>query len=323
VRLLLLLWLGLFAPLSSALAHPLTPAALVIRERAPRLYDASFRRSAQLASLLQLELPKSCTITPRGSQPEDDQVVDHYGLICPDGLEGKTVRILGLGELELSALVHVELGSGESVRELLAPYRTSYVIPARTSALAVLGAYVELGAEHLVTGYDHLLFVFGLLLLVPGLKARLGALTAFTVGHSITLCLAALELFSLPQTPVEVGIALSLVVLALEVLERRHAIRRTFAPWWMASAFGLLHGLGFASALAESGLPPHAVPLSLFGFNLGIELGQAAVVLALAPLFWLARKVPDAQLARARTVCAYAIGSLAAMWCLERALPLF
>jgi hydrogenase/urease accessory protein HupE len=305
-------------PAGHARAHPLSPAAVLLRETAPSEYQVTFRRPEQLASHIQLQLPSECTRSPRGERREGDQRVSEQSLVCEASLEGKTVRVLGLTEVELSALVYVEFVDGESARELLAPHRTSFVVPKRTTALAVLRDYVALGAEHLVTGYDHLLFVLGLMLLVSGTRARLLALTSFTLGHSVTLCLAALSLLTLPQAPVELGIAASLIVLALEILERRDKPTRSASAPIMAGAFGLLHGLGFAGALSEAGLPDHAIPLSLLGFNLGIELAQIAVLLALAPLLLFARKIPATRLRSLHAPLAYAIGALAAMWFLER-----
>ena len=313
IVLTLLCWPG-----SRASAHPLSPAAVLLRETAPSHYDVTFRRPEQLASAIVLELPAECARTSRGERREGDQRVTEQALVCPASLEGKTVRVLGLTEVELSALVYVEFADGESGRELLAPHRTSFVVPKRTTPLAVLRDYVALGAEHLVTGYDHLLFVLGLMLLVTGTRARLLALTTFTLGHSVTLCLAALSLLTLPQAPVELGIAASLIVLALEILEPKGDRKRGASAPIMAGSFGLLHGLGFAGALREAGLPEQAIPLSLFGFNLGIELAQIAVLLAITPLLLAARRMQPTRALSLRTPLGYAIGALAAMWFLER-----
>jgi hydrogenase/urease accessory protein HupE len=309
-----------------SLAHPLSPPALFVREAAPLHYEVSLRRSELAASRLTIDWPRACQATLRGSRPEGDQRVDQLSLVCTQGLAGQTLRTFGLLELELSMLVHLELRDAEGVRALLTPEHPSLVVPQRESALEVLRDYVGLGIGHLLSGPDHILFVLGLLLLVRGLRARLLALTAFTLGHSVTLCLSALSVIQLPAAPVELGIAASLLVLALEVLAVRSSdaagplARRASV---MAGSFGLLHGLGFASALADTGLPPHAVPLSLFGFNLGVELGQLLVVTALLPCLWLARGLQTSRRERLRSGAAYGIGALAAMWCLERALILF
>jgi len=307
-----------------ARAHPLSPPSLAIHEQTSAHYQVSFRRSRMAASRLELAWPSQCQVGPVESTPAGDQVTDSFALQCARPLEGQTVRVFGLVELELSVLVYLDMLSAEPVRALLSAERSSLIVPRRASGLSVLRDYVELGVEHLLSGPDHILFVLGLMLLVRGMRARLLALTAFTLGHSVTLCLSALAVIDLPQPPVEIGIAASLLVLALEVLEQRRrarpAIRRA---WLMASGFGLLHGLGFASALVETGLPPHAVPLSLFGFNLGVELGQLIVVALLAPCLYGLERLRQERVMQLHAVAAYAIGSLAAMWCIERTITVF
>lgn len=312
---------------SAARAHALSPPVLTVREHGDLHYRVSFRRSSLVSARLELDWPDGCRVGEGAERPEADQLVREYELVCKRPLAGHTLRVFGLVELELSLLVYLELDRAEPIRVLLSPQRTSLVIPERESRWRVLVDYVTLGVEHLLTGPDHILFVLGLLLLLRGLRARLLALTAFTLGHSVTLCLSALSILRVPQGPVELGIAASLVVVALEVLEHRSDAERVARrSWLMASSFGLLHGLGFASALIDTGLPAHAVPLSLFGFNLGVELGQLAVVLALVTTMFLLGKLRLTERLshpRARAAAAYAIGGLAAMWCIERALSLF
>ncbi|HEY6557824.1 MAG TPA: HupE/UreJ family protein, partial [Polyangiaceae bacterium] len=185
--------------------------------------------------------------------------------------------------------------------------------------------YLRLGVEHLITGFDHVLFVLALLFVLDRRRALLIAITAFTLGHSASLALAAFDLVTVPQGPVEVAIAASLVFMALEIL-RRHRLgdagQLERRPALLAGFFGLVHGLGFASVLAEAGLPAAAAPEALFGFNLGIEIGQVALVAcALATASALRRFLP-ARLLPGRVAAAYVTGSLAAMWIVERALVL-
>src|SRR5262249_43100003 len=153
----------------------------------------------------------------------------------------------------------------------------------RTSAGAVLSGYVRLGITHILLGADHLLFVLGLLLLVPSLGMLVRTITAFTLAHSVTLGLAVLGLIAVPAAPVEALIAASIVLVALELVRDPGAAptlgRR--APWAIALGFGLLHGLGFAGALADVGLPADRIPLALLGFNAGVEVGQLAFVAAM------------------------------------------
>lgn len=177
--------------------------------------------------------------------------------------------------------------------------------------------YLALGVEHILGGLDHLLFVVGLTLWTRTATRVLTTLTAFTAAHSLTLALATFKVIHLPGPPVEACIALSIVLLARALLEPdlSHG-----TPWRFALACGLLHGFGFAGALAAVGLPDDAVLPALAAFNIGVELGQVALALVIALLAALtARLAPRLPL---RRLLAYAIGSIAAAWTLERALAL-
>jgi hydrogenase/urease accessory protein HupE len=179
---------------------------------------------------------------------------------------------------------------------------------------------------HIATGFDHLLFVFGLVLLAGGVRRLLWTVTAFTAGHSVTLSLAALGVVRFPTAPIEVAIAVTILVLALELARgadpsQESLLRRR--PWAVAFAFGLLHGFGFAGALAGIGLPQEEIPVALFSFNVGIELGQiafVAVVLALRRILAPALSGAPDWLARAPVT---AMGALAVYWCLDRVAGLF
>jgi hydrogenase/urease accessory protein HupE len=192
-------------------------------------------------------------------------------------------------------------------------------VPAHAGPLMVLWAYIGLGIEHILFGVDHLLFVLCLLLLVRGIRNLLATVTAFTLAHSITLAAATLGLIRVPAAPVEATIALSIVFLATELVRggARQTVARSY-PWLVAFTFGLLHGLGFAGALAEVGLPQGEIPLALFGFNVGVELGQLAFVTAVLSLARLARLMPWRMPAWAAGAVGYAIGSLATFWVFAR-----
>jgi hypothetical protein len=180
----------------------------------------------------------------------------------------------------------------------------------------VLRRYGELGVEHILGGTDHLAFVFGLLLLVRGWGRLLGTISAFTLAHTLTLGLAVLGIVRVPPAPVEAMIAVSIVLVAVEALRPADA-PPTLAhrkPWLVAFLFGLLHGLGFAGALAELGLPADQLPAALLAFNAGVEVGQLAFVATmLVPVVWL-RRLPRAV----QAIPAYAIGALAVAWTFER-----
>jgi hydrogenase/urease accessory protein HupE len=200
-------------------------------------------------------------------------------------------------------------------------------VPERASALGAFRDYLRLGVLHIATGFDHLLFVFGLVLLANSARRQVWTVTAFTAGHSVTLSLAALGVVRVPTAPIEVAIAATILALALELARgepapgKEGALRRR--PWAVAFTFGLLHGFGFAGALAEVGLPQEEIPVALFSFNLGIELGQlafVALVLVLRRALAPALSRAPAWIVRAPVT---AIGALAVYWCLDRTARLF
>jgi hydrogenase/urease accessory protein HupE len=196
-------------------------------------------------------------------------------------------------------------------------------IPARPRVFDVARDYVRLGVAHILTGPDHLLFVFGLVLLAGTTRRIVATVTAFTLGHSITLSLAALGLVVVPSRPIEVAIAATVLALAVELARPRAATSLVHRrPWLMAAAFGLLHGLGFAAALREAGLPEGEVPLALFSFNVGIELGQIAFVLAVLVLRRAIRGVAPNVPGWLRQLPVYGMGTLAGYWWLDRVLAL-
>jgi len=269
--------------------------------------------------------PESCTVanaTP--TQLEGTGSVTSWQLDCTalgaEGLVGQTLGIDGLGVNQASAMVMVNLLDGRDYQQVLNEDQPAFVIPAESSAGDVMGDYTLLGIEHIWGGMDHLLFVFGLLLLVGGGTRLLWTITAFTVGHSITLSLVTLGFFSYPVALVEFAIALSIFVLAVELtrISRHDVLWRN--PWWLAGGFGLLHGMGFAGALAETGLPQDNLPLALLFFNVGIEIGQIAFILLVLAIWHFLRRPLARWQDRLLPIPVYVLGSLSAMWCIERGL---
>jgi hypothetical protein len=223
-------------------------------------------------------------------------------------------------------LLQVSLADGRSIRAVLQHDADRFRIPTPEQRSNVFGSYVWLGIEHILTGFDHLLFVFCLLLLVGArTKPLLRTITAFTIGHSITLSLAALQILTLPQAPTEALIALSIFFLAIELVREKGDKTLTQRyPWLVSLLFGLLHGLGFAGALAEIGLPAGFIPTALAAFNIGVELGQLTFVAAMIALGLLLRRaVAGTRSALALKAAAYAAGSCAAFWSIERISSLF
>ena len=181
-------------------------------------------------------------------------------------------------------------------------------------------AYTVLGVEHILGGIDHLLFVLALLLIVRGGKRIVVTITAFTVAHSITLVSASLGLVAVPGPPVEAIIALSIIFVASEVVHglQGKAGLTARAPWIVAFSFGLLHGFGFAGALAEVGLPQVDIPIALLMFNVGVEIGQLLFVAACLLIAGIANRVFPRSLAWVSPLAAYAIGTVATFWTIER-----
>jgi hydrogenase/urease accessory protein HupE len=308
-----LLWLGtllaLLAATRTATAHSFAPGLLTLRERSPGHYDLRWTPPGGAGVVPQF--PGACRASGADAHWDEPQTLE---LSCGDGaLRGNSISMAGLARVEV--LVDLSLADGHSQLAVLRADSPSVLVATSAGAAVVLKDFLRLGAWHILTGFDHLLFVLGLILLVRGWRRLALTITCFTLAHSLTLALAVLGVVHVPARLVEALIALSIVFVALELL--RPAKDRTSRPWLVALAFGLLHGLGFAGALVEVGLPVHRVPWALFSFNVGVELGQLAVVLAACGLAALGTRVRLPWL-RLRAGLVYAMGSLAAMWTFER-----
>ena len=318
-------WLWLLALLAGgAQAHESRPAYLEIVETAPGQYDLSWKvpRRDDLVLALEVVVPAECTdrVAPSRQAVAGAMVVRRLLDCGPGGLEGREIRIAGLAGTLTDALARVRLANGQTQTALVKPSSPVFTVDVTPGAGSVAAAYTVLGIEHILFGIDHLLFVLGLLLIVRGVGLLVKTITAFTVAHSLTLAAAALGFVRVPQAPVEAVIALSILFLATE-LARRHDGHEGLTeryPWVVALSFGLLHGFGFASALAEVGLPQSAIPLALFTFNLGVEIGQLVFIAAVFAVRELWRRLGLGWPAWARPLPAYGIGSLAAFWCIQR-----
>jgi hydrogenase/urease accessory protein HupE len=311
-------------------AHRLAPSLLELRERSAGAVELVWKQALLQPSgaSLQPDLPPHCA-PPSAPQVERDaaSATLRGTLACgSDGslqagasaLVGATVGVRGLRESGTAALLRVELGDGRHLAAVLDAERPSFTIPARQRALDVAADYLRMGFAHILAGLDHLLFVTGLVLLAAGRRALLVAVTAFSVGHSLTLSLAVLGFVGIPPALAEIAIAASILVLAVELVPGRDGSALQRRPWAAAGCFGLVHGLGFAGALTALGLPQGEIPLALLSFNAGIELGQLVFVAALA--LGAAALRPALRGARGWLAYApaYALGSVAAFWCFER-----
>ena len=275
----------------TAEAHRFAPSLLKFTETSDHIFNVVWKTPTEATSRVPLQptWPVSCVVkTENPALREGTGTVSSWTLDCEtlgiEGLVGQKLGVNGLAENQASAMVMLSLKDGRRYQSVVNAERPDFLVPTQPSRSKVTTEYTVLGTTHIWRGLDHLMFIFGLLLLVGGGARLLWTITAFTVGHSITLALVTLGYLTYPVSLIEFVIALSIFVLALELtrdtqarpgsslsLFKRH-------PWWLAGGFGLLHGMGFAGALGEIGLPQANVPLALLFFNIGIEVGQIAFV---------------------------------------------
>lgn len=309
---------------TSAAADIFRPAYLELREVGNDEYDVLWK-----VPLLGEDMRLSVDVvfpdaTERVSNPRiassGGAAIERWRVRHEGGLVGQTIAIEGNAAGVTDVIARVERLDGTSQVERLQPGNPQFVVQPPTGTIEVAWSYLVLGVEHILAGIDHLLFVLALLLIVRGSWRIVATITAFTLAHSITLVAATLGWVHVPGPPVEAIIALSIVFVAAEVV---HGLRgneglTARAPWVVAFSFGLLHGLGFAGALAEVGLPQKAIPVALLMFNVGVELGQLIFVVAVLFIGALAARFVAAKPAWTTGVAAYVIGSVAALWTLER-----
>jgi hydrogenase/urease accessory protein HupE len=303
-------------------AHEIRPAYLQIIQITEQSYEVYWKvpSMGDAVPRIQPVFPKSFTVEVTKQPNQIPGSVIYYFKISSEGsLQGKEIFIQGLNKTLIDVLVTVAYLNGEKATMLLQPDMDSRIIPGKTTAVDVIKTYTVLGIEHILLGIDHLLFVLALILITKGKWKILKTITAFTIAHSITLSLAALGYANFPGPPVEAVIALSIVFLAMEILKnlKGEATLTSRKPWIVAFTFGLLHGFGFAGALSEIGLPQQEIPLALAFFNIGVELGQimfVIVALLVLKIINLKKEYPS----YAKKIPAYAIGSVAAFWMIQR-----
>ena len=320
-----LLLISLLGAALSAHAHEVRPAYLEIIEQQDGIYSLTWKQPALAEARIAIDpqLPAQCApLGERQIEVAAGAFVARWQVRCPGGLSGQTIHIAGLERTLTSAFVRTQLEDGRSIAGVVQASDPTFEFAA---ARPLLPAYFVLGIEHILGGIDHVFFVIGLILLVPALWRLIGALTAFTVAHSVTLGAAAMGFAGLPQSSVEVVIALSILVVAYEVVRAaRGQTGLTYAmPWAVAFGFGLLHGFGFAGALAEIGLPQEAKLGALLLFNLGVETGQLMIVAVAVPLArWVAARAADVR-RRVEIGAGYSLGAAAAFWMIQRVAAVF
>ena len=322
--LLILLCLLLVMPVASY-ADDFSPALLQITERQSGWVDITWKKPVKRNSRVVAITP----VLPTFMEAVGSPVVRQTGLAWVEhstwmtggqSLASATLSIDGLDAVANDVLVRITLNDGSQYSTILRAGNATYTIPEQPTQLQVAGDSWQLGTVHILEGVDHLLFVLALLLIVVGIKQLLMAITAFTVSHSITLVLATLDIVHVPSAPTEAIIALSIVFLATEIVHKhngRFSLTEKY-PWIVAFAFGLFHGLGFAGALSEIGIPQNEVPLALLMFNVGVESGQLIFIAAVLGVFAILKRLPLQLPTGSWCILPYSIGSIAAFWTIER-----
>jgi hydrogenase/urease accessory protein HupE len=240
--------------------------------------------------------------------------------VTRDSFDGATIRIDGLEYTITDALISISFANGQDIQEILRPRSPSLVVHLTGTGKVPVPAYLLLGIEHILTGFDHLSFVLGLLLLVRSRVTLIKTITAFTVAHSMTLAAAALGLVHVNPSVIEALVAFSIVFVAVELVRAyrgQYGLTAQY-PWLIAFTFGLLHGFAFAGSLAQIGLPEHDIPLSLLLFNVGVEIGQLLFVGAVLSLIALLHRLPRRLPHWTTWIPPYAVGGLASFWVLQR-----
>jgi hydrogenase/urease accessory protein HupE len=310
----------------SAMAHEVRPGYVELIEVEPELYSVSWKQPVReggdsVTGLgLRLVLPPNCT--HRGESKmvrRTGALIEQFNLQCEAGLEGRTLGMEGLQRTITDVFVRLTAFSGE-----ISTYRLTAEQPAIVlrGGGAELKSYFSLGVEHLLTGYDHILFVIGISLLAARLSSIFWMVTAFTLAHSITLALSVLGILRLPSAPVEAVIALSILFVAVEIMlleQQRSYIART-SPQLIAFAFGLVHGFGFAGVLIDIGMPRGETAWALALFNIGLEAGQLMIVAAVLVAMALAQRfLSPAKRQAGLAATSFVIGAVASYWVITRA----
>jgi len=321
MKFFLFLALSLAAICNPLQAHEVRPGYLRIQQLADDQFDVLWRVPARgdMRLGIYVRLPPNCAADDKPlTWQEGGTFVERQSAVCPGGIVGQPVVIDGLSSTMIDVLARYERLDGTTQVARLTPAEPGFEVTEAESLSQVAKTYGVLGIEHILLGFDHLLFVLALLLLVPNLRMLFWTITAFTLAHSLTLAAATLGWANVPQQPVEAVIALSILFVAMEIVhwkQGKPGLTRRW-PWVVSFTFGLLHGFGFAGALSAIGLPEHAIPMALLFFNLGVEAGQLMFIAAVLAAWAVFRRIDWPEWAW--RVPVYSIGSLEAFWTIER-----
>jgi hydrogenase/urease accessory protein HupE len=317
----------LLALLESRAVHAdeLRPGYLEFTQLTPKSWHLVWKAPMKggITPATQPVLPKGCNIdAPLRREIDGQSLITRASVYCAGDVAGNRIGLSNMATSQTDILVRIAPLNRPVQALRLTAAAPKVVIARKPARFQVARTYLVSGIEHILSGYDHLLFVFALVLLLNGFWIIFKAATAFTLAHSITLIGTTLGLMGLPQRPVESVIALSIVFLAVELAKRQPGQPRLAErmPWAVAFLFGLLHGFGFAGALNEIGLPEGEVLTALLTFNLGVEIGQVAIVAVILALLAALRRWTPILLEPAVKMATWAIGIIASFWFIERTL---
>jgi len=308
----------------SANAHEVRPAQLNINEISDTRYFVKWRVPARQGQKVGIDVEFSGQCAYRrdeGMIYSGGAATQTFVLQCPSGVAGEEIYISNLAATMLDVMINIDFLDGQKIHTLIRPSSPSYIVPQAQEYTGVARDYLMLGIAHILLGWDHLAFVLGLVLLLRQWRPVLIAVSGFTVAHSVTLCLVALGYMQVSVPAVEAVIALSIIVLAVEILKNKDKQRQTLIisrPWLVSSVFGLFHGLGFASALANYGLPSHAQVFALVAFNIGVEVGQIVFIALLLALSVLAQNFPTYVVRTAHYGSVWLLGVMGSYWFIGR-----
>jgi hydrogenase/urease accessory protein HupE len=317
----LVLWTGLAGLVQ---AHELQPSSMELRQLTSERFEVIWRAPVYYRKPhpAQLQLPATWQTVgePTVKQLPDSALHRHVVDVPGGAIDGAVIRFVGLESTITDVFARFVWLDGTETTAVAHPSKPWIEVIAQRSAWQVAWDYTVLGVDHILSGFDHLTFVLALLLIVSGARRLLITVTSFTLAHSITLAAATLGVLWVPGPPVEAVIALSILFLASELVKVNRGLPSLTAryPWIVAFTFGLLHGFGFAGALADIGLPQHEVPLALLMFNVGVELGQLLFIAGILAMVLLLRRLRREWPVWIRQVPAYGIGGIAAFWLIER-----
>ena len=307
-------------------AHTVRPAYLEVSSIGENSYHVKWKVPIEEKIRLTVipHFPKNCK-TDKNSfyRVEDKDIILSYWILsCEETLLGQEISIDNIEKDQVDVLFYFNQNSQSYFKKIDAKNSVAKIDESRTTS-TVINEYTFLGIKHILVGYDHLLFILGLLFIVLQWKMLIKTITAFTVAHSITLGFSVLGYVFVEIKFIEALIALSIMILAIEIIYAHYGKfgLLTKYPWAVSFFFGLIHGFGFASVLMELGLPQSHLALALLFFNIGIEVGQLLFIAVLISLYFILKKLfQEEELLRGKIFLVYVMGSMAAYWLIERTL---